>query len=313
MKQNMHCLFHFIISFLSILPYTHCQQNEKCRQPFHCGGIRNISYPFWGSNRPEICGFPGFELLNCQSDAPLVNIDSRSFRVLEIDFVNQTLMVARQDLWNNTCPSVLHSTTLDSKLFDSPSVDSYGNVTLYYDCKNDTFQAINLQNQFTCDVNGAKTVNLFAPGEPSWLGSNIICSNNISVPVSLSAARALSAPSASKNDLRDALAGGFSVQWLDKITNCESCIESGGVCGYDPDSRSVKCINTKSTAAEVGVARSTSLSNLDPTQTTRASRPPNANVNSLAPGATPGIACLISLCSGWFSHLRPSSITDNFF
>ncbi|XP_075514782.1 LEAF RUST 10 DISEASE-RESISTANCE LOCUS RECEPTOR-LIKE PROTEIN KINASE-like 2.1 isoform X2 [Primulina tabacum] len=228
MEQNMYYLFHFFI-FLSILPYTHCQRNEKCRQPFHCGGIRNISYPFWGSNRPEICGFPGFELLNCQFDAPLLNIDSRSYRVLEIDFVSQTLRVARQDLWNTTCPSVLHSTTLDSKLFEFPSVDSYENVSLYYDCKSktDPVQAINLQNQFTCDVDRAKTVNLFAPGEPSGLGSNIICSNNISVPVSLSAARALSAPLASKNDLRDALAGGFSVQWLDKINNCESCLESG--------------------------------------------------------------------------------------
>ncbi|XP_073018630.1 LEAF RUST 10 DISEASE-RESISTANCEUS RECEPTOR-LIKE PROTEIN KINASE-like 2.1 isoform X4 [Primulina eburnea] len=228
MKQNMYCLFQFFI-FLSILPYTHCQRNKKCRQPFNCGGIRNISYPFWGSNRPEICGFPGFELLNCQFDAPLLNIDSRSYRVLEIDFVSQTLRVARQDLWNTTCPSVLHRTTLDSKLFEFPSVDSYENVTLYYDCKSktDPVQAINLQNQFTCDVDGAKTVNLFAPGGTSGLGSNIICSNNISVPVSLSAARALSAPLASKNYLRDALAGGFSVQWLDKINNCESCVESG--------------------------------------------------------------------------------------
>ncbi|XP_075514781.1 LEAF RUST 10 DISEASE-RESISTANCE LOCUS RECEPTOR-LIKE PROTEIN KINASE-like 2.4 isoform X1 [Primulina tabacum] len=286
MEQNMYYLFHFFI-FLSILPYTHCQRNEKCRQPFHCGGIRNISYPFWGSNRPEICGFPGFELLNCQFDAPLLNIDSRSYRVLEIDFVSQTLRVARQDLWNTTCPSVLHSTTLDSKLFEFPSVDSYENVSLYYDCKSktDPVQAINLQNQFTCDVDRAKTVNLFAPGEPSGLGSNIICSNNISVPVSLSAARALSAPLASKNDLRDALAGGFSVQWLDKINNCESCLESGGVCGYDPDSWSVKCNNTKSTVAVVSGARPTSLSNLDQRQTIRASLPPSPG---LAPAESPG-------------------------
>ncbi|XP_073293788.1 LEAF RUST 10 DISEASE-RESISTANCEUS RECEPTOR-LIKE PROTEIN KINASE-like 2.1 isoform X2 [Primulina huaijiensis] len=246
---------HYVITFC---PSPFSLQNEECNKPFQCGSISDISYPFWGANRPRNCGFPGFQLLNCEGDVPLLNIDSRNYRVLGIDYSSQTVKVASQDLWNNTCPSVLYNTTLDPNLFSFPQNYSYDNVNLYYDCTQDqshvtssfdhwtsaTFPTLDSTgphhtNQFTCNVNGTETLNFFTAG--SEMGPNVTCKSNIFVPVNQSAAQALSTDSASVVDLQDALKSGFSIQWLNNITSCQSCIRSGRVCDYGTDLGSVEC------------------------------------------------------------------------
>ncbi|XP_073018619.1 LEAF RUST 10 DISEASE-RESISTANCEUS RECEPTOR-LIKE PROTEIN KINASE-like 2.5 isoform X2 [Primulina eburnea] len=239
---------------ITFCPNVLSLQDEMCSRAFQCGSIRDIGYPFWGAVRPEICGFPGFELFNCEGDVPLLNIDSISYRVLGIDYDSQTLQVARQDLWETKCPvGALYSTTLDPKLFIEGYDDN--NIFLYYDCTNIshpitynkttiTYPSVNGSEThhaqtFSCNINRTQTVNFFSAGP--MLGSNITCKNTISVPVNQSVPQALSADSASVNDFQDALKSGFSIRWLDNITNCEYCVRSGGVCGYDPDSVSVEC------------------------------------------------------------------------
>ncbi|XP_073016574.1 LOW QUALITY PROTEIN: LEAF RUST 10 DISEASE-RESISTANCEUS RECEPTOR-LIKE PROTEIN KINASE-like 2.4 [Primulina eburnea] len=224
----------YVITFC---PSELSMQNETCSQPFQCGSITNISYPFWGANRPRNCGFPGFQLTNCESNVPLLTIASRAYRVLGIDHSSQTLQVARQDLWDNTCPSVLYNTTLDPNLFSFPQNYIYKKVTLYYDCISVPVD----NNQFTCYTDGIKTLNYFVGEEASEIGSNLTCSNSISVPVNPSAAKALSNHSALPNDLKDALAKGFSIQWLNTIASCQGCVRSGGVCGYHLDSALLSC------------------------------------------------------------------------
>ena len=61
-------LIHFPTSFLA--------DNEPyltCEAPFNCGNLVNLSYPFWGSNRPNYCGHPSFQL-DCGSNVPQMNI-----------------------------------------------------------------------------------------------------------------------------------------------------------------------------------------------------------------------------------------------
>ncbi|XP_073018622.1 LEAF RUST 10 DISEASE-RESISTANCEUS RECEPTOR-LIKE PROTEIN KINASE-like 2.4 isoform X2 [Primulina eburnea] len=212
-------------------------QNETCSRPFQCGSITNISYPFWGANRPRNCGFPGFQLTNCESNVPLLTIASRAYQVLGINHSSQTLQVARQDLWDNTCPSVLYNTTLDPNLFSFPQNYIYKNVTLYYHCI-----SVPVDNhQFTCHTDGINTLNYFVGEEASKIVSTPTCNNSISVPVNPSAAEALSEYFASPNDLKDALAQGFSIQWLNSIASCQGCVRSGGVCGYGLDSALPSC------------------------------------------------------------------------
>ncbi|KAK7847938.1 hypothetical protein CFP56_006096 [Quercus suber] len=44
--------------FLAILPPSYCTDDAcfvDCSRPYECGRIINVSYPFWGVNRPEYC------------------------------------------------------------------------------------------------------------------------------------------------------------------------------------------------------------------------------------------------------------------
>lgn len=231
-----------LLSLIQYFPGFAFQNNleyEICRQPFQCGGLRNLSYPFWGGSRPRSCGYPGFGLDCGANDYPILTISPLSYKILDVDFSRYTLRIARQDLWNTTCPTLLQNTTLNPPAIQIPPDSSDENVTIYYDC---VFLSRGPQNttlnQFTCDVNGVNTLNLFGPGP----GPGIPCNDSISIPVNQTAARALNTPlNLSVNALRDALDGGFYVQWSANNDYCQGCGRSGGTCVYEENSTSVLC------------------------------------------------------------------------
>ncbi|THG16105.1 hypothetical protein TEA_018931 [Camellia sinensis var. sinensis] len=91
------------------------QEPKQEREEFQCANFPNISYPFWGGNRPDYCGHPNFGL-DCQGDALRITIQS-AYRVLAIDTTTRTLTVVREEFWNNTCPTQFQNTTLDTAHF----------------------------------------------------------------------------------------------------------------------------------------------------------------------------------------------------
>ncbi|KAL8532039.1 hypothetical protein ACS0TY_008592 [Phlomoides rotata] len=244
-----HILLIFIqTTLLSISSSQKDNEYATCSKSFQCGKLSNLSYPFWGGARPLSCGYPGFQL-NCGGDVPLLNISSLSYRLLNVDLSTYTLRVAREDLWNNTCPTFLHKTTLDPVYFDLSPDSSDREVTLYYGCG-----ANRLLNQFSCDVDGVTTVNVFDVSSRG-LGSNIKCTGNITVPVNRTAAAALETPTdSSVRVLQDALASGFSVRWSADNQNCSSCRQSNGTCGYTQDTgRSVSSTGKEGTTIRFAV------------------------------------------------------------
>ncbi|PIN24105.1 Serine/threonine protein kinase [Handroanthus impetiginosus] len=230
-----------IISLVLLsIPSSVCQidqQYQTRRQTLlQCGNIRGLGYPFWGGNRNASCGHPGFEL-NCQNEVLRLNISSMVYRVLEINNTTRTLRVAREDLWDNLCPRVLTNTTLNLTIFDYSSAASDENITLYYGCT----IAIPPYN-FSCSVNGGNSWNFYVTRENSGLGNGITCNSVISVPVNQTAARALATPTMmSMNLLQESLNNGFSIQWSANNDNCNLCVQSGGVCGYNQASGSFSC------------------------------------------------------------------------
>ncbi|PIN23044.1 Serine/threonine protein kinase [Handroanthus impetiginosus] len=174
-KPNQKCILFIILSIYFPAGFSSQmkQENTTCFEAFRCGSI-NESNPFWGGRRPLSCGSQGFEI-RCNGDVPLLNISSVFYRVLEIDFSNHTLKVAREDLWNNSCPSILHNTTLNPNLSDK-------NVTLYFNCMSNKQET--LPNEFSCHRDGVNTINLFKTGDASPIPRSVItCSNYISVTV----------------------------------------------------------------------------------------------------------------------------------
>ncbi|CAA2980877.1 LEAF RUST 10 DISEASE-RESISTANCE LOCUS RECEPTOR-LIKE PROTEIN KINASE-like isoform X3 [Olea europaea subsp. europaea] len=241
--------FLLLISLVLILyiPGSLCQNGGAeyvtCGAPYRCGDIQNITYPFWGGTRPDYCGLSDFQL-NCQGDVAFLNISSTQYRVLEINNTTQTIQVAREDLWNTTCPSFLYNTTLNLNLF-TPSPD-YRNVTIYYGCSSNG-QPTQLPNQFSCDVNGTNTESFYAMGEVTDPGSTIRCNSSINVLINQSL---LALPTASvPRLLQDAFASGFSLQWEANNRICLDCIGSGGLCGTNRESGSFACYCANRTSA----------------------------------------------------------------
>jgi len=124
-----------IFSFIHLLSSSYAD-NEKhlnCSAPFDCAGMKGLNYPFWGSNRPNYCGHPAFEL-NCSNDVPLINITDVNYQILNISKVSRTLMVTRENYRNAICPATIDYSYRDINFpfFDYDSATT--NLTFYYNC-----------------------------------------------------------------------------------------------------------------------------------------------------------------------------------
>ncbi|KAL3630354.1 hypothetical protein CASFOL_023338 [Castilleja foliolosa] len=239
-----------IILLLGTIPNCISQNNvtlyESCSRPFNCGYIWEIGYPFWGGDRPQSCGHPGYQL-NCKDDNTLyLNISSISYRVLAIDNATQTLRVSRDDL-SDLCPQLLTNTTLDFTLFNFSSSANDQNITLYYGCgvHQPPPTPPKFPNQFDCHVNRSNTLSFYRfTSEASVSGDNSTsqCRGNIVVPVSQTAVRNLeSLERPPRARLEEALADGFSIHWHVNNGICGNCTGSGGFCGHNPISGTFAC------------------------------------------------------------------------
>ncbi|KAJ6402497.1 hypothetical protein OIU84_014571 [Salix udensis] len=190
----------------------------NCRNLFDCGNIKGIGYPFSGSNRPDYCGYPGFEL-NCSNQDPEITIIQSTYRVLGINKQSRTLDVARTDYTENLCPSLLFNTTLNPN-FLSYTKDAH-NITIYYGCPTQ------------------------APTDFSFLGnlaSKLLesCANSVIVPVRESAYEQIM-KNATVAKLLGALGQGFGLEWKANDTLCDTCNSSGGQCGYSQTTKAFAC------------------------------------------------------------------------
>ncbi|KAK4838680.1 hypothetical protein QYF36_015595 [Acer negundo] len=218
---------------------------EKCSAPFRCGNM-DISYPFWGGDREEYCGYPGFKV-DCNSGVPEITIADRIYRILEIISPSKKVIVAIQDYWDNNCPSNPGNSPLNFTIFDY-SLDTR-NITLYYGCPkpsaNEQLQVL-LLYQFNCstDETNTDTVNYF-------FTNNVILSapiayletctgRNVQVSVFGSTVEYINRDPVSANANRF-LRYGFGLQWKANNDMCVRCEESNGVCGYDSDTSEFTC------------------------------------------------------------------------
>ncbi|GKB87041.1 leaf rust 10 disease-resistance locus receptor-like protein kinase-like 2.4 protein [Tanacetum coccineum] len=243
MKPRLHsrpAFYAFVVILAAVIrfPCIYCQENRPynvCGQMVQCGYI-DLEYPFWGVGRPSYCGHPGFQL-TCQSNVPELLYESINYRVLAIDTSEQTINIARNDLWVNNCPQYLYNTTYNPALFTVDNLNQE-NVSLYYGCNTSvlvTTQPLGNSSKFSCTVNGTSSDGYFlapnsVPAVFDLLGQ---CNNHIDVPVSQSSANQLLI-NATVDNLNSALRDGFHLQWAVNIKNdCDECNRSNGRCGSD--------------------------------------------------------------------------------
>ncbi|XP_050269705.1 LEAF RUST 10 DISEASE-RESISTANCE LOCUS RECEPTOR-LIKE PROTEIN KINASE-like 1.4 isoform X7 [Quercus robur] len=248
-------LFPAITLSLMIIAITliHCptslgaedEQYLNCSAPLNCSGFTDLSYPFWGLNRPEYCGHPSFQL-DCSNDAPRINISNINYRVLEVDKILQTLRVARTDYWDTICPSVLVNTTIDFTLFSYNTSDA--NLTLYYQCPVPLVPITSLIStsvlQFNCTINNTNffsyySPNIYSPDLSSISNSIGACNYWVNVPILLPTAVALIPPT--QDAVTAAIDGGFRLTWNASNPQCDTCLGAGGLCGSDPNTSAFAC------------------------------------------------------------------------
>ncbi|KAI5684311.1 hypothetical protein M9H77_05539 [Catharanthus roseus] len=236
MHLNLHPIFSLILLLIASLTLIHipksfCQDQRyvTCGQPFRCGRS-NFNYPFWGGDRPSDCGYPGFNL-SCQNNVAILAFESLRYRALSMN--GQRVIVARDDLWDDLCPTPISDTIFNSSIFRYSS--GYPNVTLSYGCSIPIPGLTRPLNQFDCQ------------GTPSFYSINAIgnpaeavCNRSISVPINQDRTGNLG----SSSSLQEALKEGFGLEWEANNSNCEECDRSGGRCGYNSSSNSFVCFCT---------------------------------------------------------------------
>ena len=207
-------------------PFSGCE-------PFDCGKIEGISYPFRENGQPDYCGHPDF-VIDCQSDEAylMFNKMSQRFRVLKMDPKDRILKLARTDLTDSTCPDKFSNTTLDSTLFSFTEKDRM--AALLYNCN--STEHPDLIN-FSCFGNPAYFIMEADSGHEFPYRPS--CNVSVIVPVMEKAVLGL----LSENlEVDEVLEEGFEVEWSSmEEEKCKDCLVSGGNCGYNWTENEFRC------------------------------------------------------------------------
>ncbi|KAI5559276.1 hypothetical protein BDE02_17G099000 [Populus trichocarpa] len=242
-------IMFLIITFVHAPSSAFANDDERyvsCSNSLDCGNIKGVGYPFWGSNRPDYCGYPELKL-DCSDQDPEITIEKLTYKVLGIDNQTRTLSVARKDYAENVCPTLILNTTWIPNLLNYTSDDH--NITIYYGCPTQGAPTLPLVPQFPCYINATEMTGYFtAVANLSDLGSsasNLIsylasCKDSIKVPVRESAfLQSSSAPNLTQ--LLGVLNQGFGLEWNASNSLCDTCQLSGGQCGYNQTTTAFTC------------------------------------------------------------------------
>ncbi|XP_020221930.2 LEAF RUST 10 DISEASE-RESISTANCE LOCUS RECEPTOR-LIKE PROTEIN KINASE-like 2.1 [Cajanus cajan] len=215
--------------FLPTLPQCYSQENDTysiCRQSlFSCGTLTNISYPFWGGNRPHFCGRNGFNLTCMHNQSTSLQLGSQKFNVLNINQTASTLRLVRTDLVYDRCSSNFTNTSLSATPFSFlPAVQ---NVTVFYECPSGNSV---VGNSFTCRNDSNKHAFYVVNGTQL---KQFLDLQKCGVSVQVQVSQGVVWDSKSGvGTLEKALDQGFEVEYdAEWSSQCTACKESGGACG----------------------------------------------------------------------------------
>jgi len=256
-SYSLSSLNNFTITIIFILALTNfqaslCRRSKEfkiCSQTFNCGNVTGITYPFYGQGRPNYCGHPGFELLDCaQSQLPNLMIKSQKFLVIGMNFTSSTITVAREDYYQRAgCPSSsnLANLTIDFSRFRYTSANE--NITLLYSSCGSVCSSAPLKAMtFPCPVTATQNLEVCYLTKKMLSDHNIsesTCTNRLFLPVHRSDSIAID-NSGQVMQVSFAAWHGFELKWSADNVLCEECLASGGQCGHDWSSNKFFCFCT---------------------------------------------------------------------
>ncbi|KAL5544818.1 hypothetical protein UlMin_008602 [Ulmus minor] len=230
-------IFFFIfITITTFFLSSHCDDAEnfnKCSIPYDCGDIKNVTFPFWGGRRDQVCGLQGFHL-ECKEDHSFIHINELEFRILKPDQFNEgnKMTIAMS---NSCSPPVSPESTLGFHLFKSDPKE-FTNLTLIYNCSE---QLKFSPKNFSCDYQGV--VYYADDDQMKKLGPHLnqTC-RTVKIPVPWATIGKIM--SGKRFEVEEALREGFEVEYhAPAMEHCGACLGAGGICGSNNQTNSFVC------------------------------------------------------------------------
>ncbi|AEE34584.1 wall-associated receptor kinase carboxy-terminal protein [Arabidopsis thaliana] len=193
--------------------------------------LPNVTYPFWGVNKPNYCGQTEFQL-TCKNNQNLTLVlTNLSLQVISFDLENQTLTVVDESLFEGRCPSMSLNFTGANQFTIAPTVEK---IDLFI-CP--ASQMVSPLSAFTCRKSNGEIVTYYA-FKPSDSVTDCVKMGEYPVLSSL-----LDEFQRSRLKLKEALVKGFDLRFnIRDDQSCRGCSNSHGVCGSEPVSGSFQCL-----------------------------------------------------------------------
>ncbi|XP_057732847.1 LEAF RUST 10 DISEASE-RESISTANCE LOCUS RECEPTOR-LIKE PROTEIN KINASE-like 2.5 isoform X1 [Arachis stenosperma] len=236
--RHIYTLLTISLWLLLLTALPPCLSQLCSQQPYKCGGLPDLYYPFWGNTRPSYCGGGHQFNLTCyNSDHTFISMGSQQFEVVDIDTQAHIMTMVPKEY--DVC-----SPRLDFSL--SPLfwyAKTVHNITIFYDCPSEVVSSV---NNFTCGAENNQTDGVYyVGGEDELLQQNVElrkCQRRKQVPADESAP----SPDGGVNALYAALEVGFQVNYV-VSKECMTCLATDGVCGRFDDDHFI-CSHRKSNA-----------------------------------------------------------------
>ncbi|XP_054806381.1 LEAF RUST 10 DISEASE-RESISTANCE LOCUS RECEPTOR-LIKE PROTEIN KINASE-like 1.4 [Prosopis cineraria] len=227
-------IFFLLLLLLFIITVGADDRFTNCSSRISCGTVDNVGYPFWGENRAEYCGQPGFQLA-CQDNTPKLIFNAVTYRILKFNLSDKSLTVARDDYWQTLCPNQYLNTSFDSTSFKL--ADGFQDIALLYDC----IKSFNSAGQFTTSSSAECSKQKVYYGSLSTYNIDLtgIC-KVVVVPI---ASANVNLIFSDEKEIEDAIKDGFELGWSVNNEQYNNCVNSGGQCGYINNKFTCFCSN----------------------------------------------------------------------
>ncbi|KAM5567790.1 hypothetical protein ABKV19_015720 [Rosa sericea] len=230
-----------IVSSLSETSFAVDVHYQVCSEPKSCGD-QNISFPFFIHGQQEsYCGLPGFQLV-CQNGYPILQLAGDDYRVHNISYQNQSLVISSTALSTSNsvdCIPLVQNLTLQDDQYEL--APNQKELSLLYNCNSSLVDESFSEYKIGCfestinETSRTNTSVLALPGDEHQLFHNVSdkCGSKVVVaPVGDYASNI-------ELGVQEVLRRGFMLKWL--TINCRPCEVTGGKCGFDYEAYGFIC------------------------------------------------------------------------
>ncbi|XP_027357371.1 LEAF RUST 10 DISEASE-RESISTANCE LOCUS RECEPTOR-LIKE PROTEIN KINASE-like 1.2 [Abrus precatorius] len=235
MSKPLYSVPALVIIFIT--SYADSSVTSSICAPSNCGNI-SIHYPFWRRSNTmveEFCGYPDFGL-ECLEDKAIITLPSDTYYVREINYDNHSITLVDIDVLNEPCPRAQHNVSLHNLPLSFSSLDV--NLSFYFNCSLNP-SSVDPIGCFRNSYDKNQSYVFVAGEEPASDGHEWLmqCKDHVVVTVQQNEIGSVGLITG----FGAAMKKGFVLDWM-RAEDCAECEISGGNCGYDQNSKQLRCI-----------------------------------------------------------------------